>query len=90
MTDEKEDTDLVLWRDNADDPFSPRLFVTTGGGIGMAVDGQVFVLSVRGWHGLARLAYSYNLDRLPVAATDRCKHGVWAADHCYECADLTK
>ena len=24
-----------------------------------------------------------------VSATDRCKHGVWAADHCYQCAAET-
>lgn len=56
MTDIPEackNTDKVLWLDDPGDPgYSPRLFVTERGGIGIAVGGTVYVRPIRHWHAL--------------------------------------
>ena len=46
-------TDRELWRETPGDAFSPRLFVTKSGGVGIEVGGHVFVMPVREWHTLA-------------------------------------
>lgn len=57
MADEKQvwnanTTDKELWR-GTPDHYSPRVFVTEGGGIGMDVGGLVIVKPLREWHKLA-------------------------------------
>ena len=53
MIKEQKNTDRELWVENPDDYYSPRLFVTEGGGIGMDVGGHVIVMPIRRWHALA-------------------------------------
>lgn len=53
-------TDRELWREthpegDAFSYYSPRVFVTEGGGIGIDVGGNVIVKSLRDWHALAAL-----------------------------------
>lgn len=50
----KMNTDRELWRETPGDYYSPRLFVTEGGGIGIDVGGYVTVLPLRNWHSAAR------------------------------------
>jgi hypothetical protein len=55
-----KNTDRELWRETPDDAYSPRIFVTAGGSIGIAVDGLVIVKPVREWHALAAVpTFSY-------------------------------
>jgi len=46
-----KNTDRELWREQGDF-YSPSIFVTEGGGIGISVGGLVYVRPVREWHGL--------------------------------------
>jgi hypothetical protein len=52
-------TDVELFREDVGDvmdptnAYSPRIFVTQEGKLGIAVDGSVIVMSIRAWHGLA-------------------------------------
>ena len=46
-------TDRELWRELPFDPFSPRVFVTKRGAIGMEVGGRVIVMPIEHWHALA-------------------------------------
>ena len=50
---EKQNNDKELWREKEDDCYSPSIFVTEDGGIGINVGGSVIVKSVRSWHNLA-------------------------------------
>lgn len=55
MTDavEARNTDRELWREREGDYYSPALFVTEGGGIGIDVGGNVVVRPIREWHKLS-------------------------------------
>jgi hypothetical protein len=52
-------TDRELYREDLEDPldptnyYSPRVFVTKEGKLGLDVGGSVIVMSIRAWHGLA-------------------------------------
>lgn len=46
-------TDCILWREVEDNYYSPSIFVTEHGGIGMNVGGNCFVMPIRKWHELA-------------------------------------
>lgn len=48
----KQNTDRELWRENPDSYYSPSIFVTERGGIGMNVGGHVIVMPIEGWHRL--------------------------------------
>ena len=54
MAEAQQNTDRDLWSECEDDYFSPRLFVTAGGGIGIDVGGHVIVKPIREWHALAK------------------------------------
>lgn len=46
-------TDRELWREKADDYYSPSIHVTERGGIGINVGGRVVVQNLRDWHAAA-------------------------------------
>ena len=48
-----ENTDRELWRETEGDYYSPSIFVTKDGAIGINVGGYCIVNSVEGWHGMA-------------------------------------
>jgi len=45
--------DRELWREVEGDAYSPSIFVTVDGGIGIDVGGMVHVMTLRRWHRLA-------------------------------------
>lgn len=45
-----ENTDKEIWRQIPDDYYSPSIFVTAQGGIGINFGGHVYVQSVENWH----------------------------------------
>lgn len=49
----KQNTNRELWRETPGDYYSPSLFVTKDGAIGMNVGGSVFVKSIQAWYILA-------------------------------------
>ena len=49
-----ENTDVELWEEVKDDYYSPRIFVTKHGNIGINVGGMVHVLPVKKWFKLAQ------------------------------------
>ena len=50
----KVNTDKEIWRRVKDDFYSPSIFVTKEGGIGIKKGGMVFVKPVEQWHSLAQ------------------------------------
>jgi hypothetical protein len=48
-----QNTDRELWREKEGDYYSPNLFVTSEGGIGMNVGGYCIVMPIKEWHKLA-------------------------------------
>jgi len=61
MAGEVENTDIELWSDDHDDPFTSRLFATMReGGIGVSVGGRVYVKTLKEWHALAVAADDSN------------------------------
>ena len=53
MNDTAANTDRELWREKPGDYYSPHLWVTEGGGIGMDVGGCCIVMPIHKWHALA-------------------------------------
>lgn len=51
-----KNTDRELWREKADDYYSPSIHVTERGGIGINVGGLVKVRTLREWHDADRMA----------------------------------
>lgn len=54
MENAAQNTDRELWREHEGDYYSPSLFVTQGGGIGINVGGLCIVKPIREWHMQAR------------------------------------
>lgn len=50
---ETANTDRELWRETEGDYYSPRIFVTSQGGIGIDVGGHCIVRPIKGWFDLA-------------------------------------
>jgi len=48
-----ENTDKEIWREKADDYYSPSIHVTKDGSIGINVGGVVIVMPVTEWYSLA-------------------------------------
>lgn len=49
-----KNTDRELWRERADDYYTPSIHVTQDGAIGINVGGSVIVQSLADWHAAAR------------------------------------
>lgn len=54
MENTASNTDKEIWRKVPDDYYSPRIFVTKEGAIGIAVGGFVVVGEVEWWHRLGQ------------------------------------
>lgn len=68
MTDNQacNNTDRDLWfEDPSNSAYSPRLFITETGGIGIDVGGLCFVQPIREWHRMAALKADNSLKRRP-------------------------
>jgi hypothetical protein len=51
-------TDKELWREKEGDYYSPSLFVTERGGIGINVGGYCIVMPIEKWHSIAKTSTS--------------------------------
>jgi hypothetical protein len=60
-------TDVEIWRKVPGDYYSPSIHVTEGGGIGINVGGNVFVMPVEDWHAHARRISAAYVDGLRAA-----------------------
>lgn len=54
MAEAKSNTDREIWREHNEDYYSPSIFVTERGGIGINVGGYVIVAPVKKWHDALR------------------------------------
>lgn len=50
-----QNEDTEIWRRDKDDYYSPSIFVTKQGNIGINVSGECIIHSVEYWHNLANL-----------------------------------
>lgn len=51
-------TDREIWREREGDYFSPSIFVTEKGAIGINVGGQVIIRRIERWHEIATTSSS--------------------------------
>ncbi len=56
-----KNTDVEIWRETPDTYYTPSIFVTEGGGIGINVGGLCIVKPVREWHLLGAAADGHPL-----------------------------